>query len=148
MNMSGQQDLSAILHSEIDCSNVLMQFLTQEATALAEHNVAALQLVIQDKQNIILQLERLGQQREAILAASDADLLGESPELSNLWQKLLTVAGQCQQKNRINGSVIELGYRQSKQALDILKGGATQSELYNNSGQTTQSSRTSTIAKA
>lgn len=150
-----QQEVKQILQAEVECAHLLLKSLEQEYEALAEHNSAALEEVVLNKQEKIQQLEVVSRQREKLFAFFDgvktevnADesrqnkryQFNNDKQLVMLWNELLNLAEQCYEKNRVNGSIVELVSRQSRHALDILRGIAPDtsaaSELYDNAGHT------------
>ena len=150
-----QQEIKQILQTEVECVHLLLKSLELEYEALAEHNSATLEEVVRDKQEKILQLEVVSRQREKLLASFDsanADVeadesqqsrryqFNDNKQLTELWNELVKVAEECREKNRVNGSIVELVSRQSRHALDILRGIAPDmsaaSELYDNAGHT------------
>lgn len=151
---SKQQEIKQLFQQEVDCANKLLQSLDSEYSALAEYHTSALEEVVREKQNIILQLELISRQREELLAPMEGINISKSTEknqsyqfnddaqLSLLWNELISVAEKCREKNRINGSIVELVSKQSRHALDILHGilpnASSASELYDNAGQTTR----------
>lgn len=147
--MNNQEtQLMTLLQTEIGRTRDLFDSLELESEALVARDTAALEKVTENKLAQVRQLESLGQQRETLLTTIEGDPLYQHSQLSSVWQELLSLAKQCQQKNRINGSIIEVGFRQSQQALDILQGTSSKPELYNNAGQTTRSAKTGTLAQA
>ncbi len=154
-----QQEIKQILQAEINCAHHLLQSLEQEYEALAEHHSSALEEAVQDKLEKIKQFEIVSKRREELLASFDSlnegstnlgvnkvmqnrnhyfyDHFKGNKQLTELWNELLNVAEQCRDKNRVNGSIVELASRQSKHALDILRGITPDtSGLYDNTGQT------------
>lgn len=157
--LHGQRtELIRLLQREIECAGNLLESLEREYLALAQHQTTALEEVIADKQGKIRQLESIGQQRETLLASINmtADIwqnkagsgFDGDTQLSAFWQQLMSLATKCQAKNRINGSIVEVGYQQSRYALDILQGIPFSPELYDDSGQTTKSNKTHSLARA
>jgi flagellar biosynthesis/type III secretory pathway chaperone len=157
-----REELVQLLEREVECTRNLMQSLEIENEALSEHHTAALEEVIQDKQESIRQLESISHQRMLLLesittktAANDSYFNNDDNPISSndvqiaiLWKELMSLAEQCQKQNRINGSIVELGYQQSNYALDILRGTSSKSDLYDNNGQTTKSSPSKPITQA
>ncbi len=157
-----QQQLVSILQLELDHVKRLMLSLEAEYTALAEPHSTTLEEIVHSKQETIHELEQIGQQREALLGSINASAIEDSSNIGNpfmanrqlsiLWQELVSLAEQCQQKNRINGSIVELASRQSRHALDILHGISpklsSRPELYDQSGNKTQSAITHSLTKA
>ena len=149
------QEVKQILQTEVECVHLLLKSLELEYDALAQHNSAALEEVVRDKQEKIQKLEVVSRQREKLLASFDgvntdvnADenqqnkryQFNDDEQLAVLWSELVNLAEECCEKNRVNGSIVELVSRQSRHALDILRGIAPDalavSELYDNAGQT------------
>ena len=154
--------LVQLLQQEVECTRNLMQSLQIENEALSQHQTSTLEEVIQDKQESIKQLELISHRRVSLLkslstqdAANDSYFdRGDYPvnkndtQLVSLWKELMLLAEQCQKQNRINGSIVELGYQQSTYALDILRGTPNKSDVYDNTGQTTKDNPSNPITRA
>lgn len=122
-----REELVRILQQEVECSRNLMQSLEIENEALSEHQISALEDILQDKQENIKQLELIGHQRTMLIkslhtqsAANDTYFdRGNYPinendsQLIILWKELMLLAEQCQKQNRINGNIVELGHQSS-----------------------------------
>jgi len=160
-----QQQLVLLLQREINQVQHLMHELEQEYAALAEQHTASLEDIVRKKQETIRELERIGQQRDTLLASMNTTteeqlklaLHGSSTpsadkQLSVLWNELVLLAEKCQEMNRINGSIVELVSRQSRHALEILHGISpkltARPELYDQSGYKTISAETHSLTKA
>ena len=151
-----QSEIEQVFIREISCARMLLQSLDLEYDALAKQHADALEEVVREKQERINQLELISRQREKLLApfkvpAADDDdqatnqyQFGDNTRLNKLWDELVDIAEKCRDKNRVNGSIVELVSRQSRHALDILHGilpnTSSMSELYDNTGQATRSS--------
>ena len=140
--------LMLLLQGEIRHTRNLIETLEQESEALVTRDVSRLENITGIKLEQLRQLESIGKQREVALKGIDGDPLNDDPQLSALWQELMTLATQCAEQNRINGSVIDVNFRQSQQALDILQGKSGKAELYDQSGQTAAGTRLNTLAQA
>ncbi len=151
-----QQEIKQVFQKEIECAHMLLQSLDLEYEALAGHNADALEEVVSDKQQRVQQLELISRQREKLLVSLNGGgavnkntqhnrpfQVTGNKQLTDLWNELVDVAEKCRDKNRVNGSVVELVSKQSRHALDILQGilpeTSSISELYDNAGQTTKS---------
>lgn len=150
-----QQEIMQIFQKEIECAHMLLQSLELEYEALAKHHTDALNDAVQDKQAKIQLLESVSRQREELLACSSAITIKENnvadknyqfngnEQLAQLWNVLVDVAEKCRDKNRINGSIVDIVSKQSRHALDILQGilpdTSPVSEVYDQAGQTTKS---------
>ncbi len=149
LSNSEQQEIKQMLQMEVECAQLLLSALALEYKALAEHHPATLEAIVQDKQVKIQQLETTSRRREEFLVSlgitfdsinQDGDNSPGYPfngyrQLSELWEKLVNVAELCRDKNQVNGRIVELVFRQSRDALDILRGVAPDSSaLYDNLG--------------
>jgi len=149
-----QLEIKQVFQQEINCARLLLQSLDLEYDALAKHHADALEEVVRDKQERINQLELISRQREKLLAPFRSSEAGDdeqqsnyqfagNAELARLWDELVDIAEKCRDKNRVNGSIVELVSKQSRHALDILHGilpnTSPMSELYDNTGQATKS---------
>lgn len=149
------QQIKQEFQSEIECATMLLQTLDKEYDALAEHHTDALEEIVRFKQEKIQQLELISRHREKILESfSGVSVIKDNEhtqnydfkadkELNSLWNQLVDVAEKCRDKNRINGSIVDLVSKQTRHALDILQGispnSSSISELYDNAGHTTKS---------
>jgi flagella synthesis protein FlgN len=149
------QEIKQIFQKEIECAHLLLQSLDREYEALAKHHADTLSDAVTDKQEKIQQLELISRQREKLLASFDAVNIEKNSnqnkhyqfngnkQLQDLWNVLVDVAEKCRDKNRINGSIVEVVSKQSRHALDILQGilpdTSSISEVYDQAGQTTKS---------
>ena len=160
-----QQELELVLQREINQLQQLMHELEDEYAALAEQHTATLEDVVRKKQETIRELERVGHQRESLLASMNTTTEEQlqlavhqnatartGKQLSVLWNELVLLAEKCQEMNRINGSIVELVSRQSRHALEILHGISpklsARPELYDQSGYKTISAETHSLTKA
>jgi len=149
---SQQQVITQVLQAEVDCAHSLLQSLAQEYEALAEHHTATLEDVVRNKQEKIQQLDTATRKREQLLAVSEGVTVFSNKEskqhyqfngnkqLMNLWNELVDIAEKCREKNRVNGSIVDVMSKQSRRALDILHGivpgSSKNAEVYDQSGQT------------
>ena len=160
-----QQQLVLLLQREINQVQQLMHELEEEYAALAEQHTATLEDIVQKKQQTIRELERIGKQREALLASMNTTTEQQlklaknnstnpnaAGQTSVLWNELVLLADKCQEMNRINGSIVDLVSRQSRHALEILHGisplQTARPELYDQSGYKTISAETHSLTKA
>jgi flagella synthesis protein FlgN len=150
-----QAEIKQIFQEEIKAARMLLQSLDTEYEALAKHHADALEEVVRDKQERVNQLEQISRQREKLLVSFNGVNMktGEqgngqyqfagNKELADLWNELVDIAEQCRDKNRVNGSIVELVSKQSRHALDILHGilpdTSSISELYDDTGLATKS---------
>lgn len=154
-----ENELVQLLHREIEHIYNLMNLLEQESAALGEHHPTALEEVVTSKQEIIRQLELVNQERESLLATMKPGVnsnqlkrtaapFSNNKELTVLWDQLVSLAEKCQEQNRANGSIVELASRQSRHALDILRGISPGCELYDYTGHAHQPAESHSLTKA
>lgn len=149
---NAQYALLQLLQKEVGCVYQLLESLDLEYEALSSNKSEALEDVVRLKQEKIQQLESISSQREKLhpgasgASASDGveqDQFFGNQKISDLWNELVDVAEKCHEKNRINGSIVDIVSKQTRHALDILHGispgNKSESQLYNNTGQTTTS---------
>jgi len=150
------QALHQALQLEISCARQMLVALTDESEALGTREPEKLETATQIKHQKMQQLEQAGKERDRVLAtsASSQPPFTDNQALNVLWTELMQLAEQCQQLNRVNGSIIERGYQQSRHALEIFHGlDGTANTLtnnldgYNQNGQTTYSKRSRSIAQ-
>lgn len=141
-------ELYLLLEGEISCTRKLLETLNRETEILVDRDISALESFTAEKAELINQLKSIAEQRETLLTELADEPLKTDDQAATLWQDLMSLAANCQEKNHVNGSIIEIGYRQSQQALDILQGTARKPELYDHAGQTTRSGKSSTLARA
>src|SRR5690606_20378476 len=108
--------------------------LQQEHQALAELDSPTLEAVTLSKQQILQAIEQWAGERArlATTAGFDSDAMeafiasrDRQGQLAACWHELLEALRACQQQNRINGSVIELGRERLHAALGLLRGQAS-----------------------
>ncbi len=158
---NSERELAAVLQREINQLQNLMHALEQEYAALSEQQTETLEQVVSKKHENIRALEHLGEQREALLASMKtitqeqlSKAVGGDSDfwLAGLWNELVLLAAKCQDMNRVNGSIVELVSRQSRHALDILRGISpdpeARPELYDQSGYKTLSPQSHSLTKA
>lgn len=158
-----QQHFSQLLQREIELARALTIALDIEYKALSSPDTTGLVSIVAEKQDIIHALEAAGKQRETQLTALGVlegsntaheiqRVFNSTRQLSDDWDELLQLAAQCQEKNRINGSIVELGVRHSINALEILRGNVTgdaaTNNLYDHSGHTSNAAEKRSIAQA
>lgn len=155
LNNNSNQALNQALQLEISCAEQMLTVLNDESEALGTHEPEKLEAATQIKHQKMQLLEQAGKERDKMLTSTNSQPpFTDEPPLNSLWIRLMKLAEQCQQLNRVNGCIIERGYQQSRHALDILHGldGTTNTltkklDGYNQNGQTTYSSRSRSIAQ-
>lgn len=156
LSNNSNQALQQALQLEISCAEQMLIALEDESEALGTREPEKLEAATQIKHQKMQQMDQAGKERDRILSTSTNNQppFTDNQPLNTLWTNLMELAEQCQQLNRVNGSIIERGYQQSRHALDILHGlDGTANTLtkkldgYNQNGQTTYSNRSRPIAQ-
>lgn len=142
-------DLVKNLEAEIRTYQAFIQVLQTEQDALVQGDVDPLLELAQIKSEKVVLLSQLAEKRTRFLSARGCaqehggmkkwlqqQRNGDNPQITELWQQLLSLAENAQQLNQINGSMIDTRLRNNQQALAILQTAAKQSALYGPDGQT------------
>ncbi len=131
LSHSQQQQIGTLIRHEISALTQLLQLLDEEYTLLDGKQPDALQQLAQHKQQQLDALQQLSHRREytmSQLGISPAEQAGlpfaDGTDLQLLWQQMISLAQQCRHRNRINGSIVDTATRQTRQALEILRGAA------------------------
>jgi len=146
----------------VACSEQLLAMLERERNALSNQSAKELENTAFEKKllaDIIdkqtkecsqrLEQEGYGQGPQSISTfIQQATAEDAQQELSTLWQSLQENLGHCQDKNRLNGRVLESSQKRIKQAIDILHGQTPDGELYGRAGKTVSDSKAHTLSRA
>ncbi len=138
-----------LLNEEIREMEALARLLEKESHLLLSTRVAELEQLLEAKSLHVSELAALDSHREALFrelgiggnreqSSHALATLFPADGLDDLWQRLTTLAEECRRLNRINGATMEMGQAHLSQALEILRGGASQTTLYNPEGEKTR----------
>lgn len=141
--------LPVLLGRELDVFRSFHQLLETEQAALLKGDVEHLLPLAPKKNDMVAELARLGETRNALLNAATGatNQLGMSAWLATFdpedrsgvgkqWQALLDLARRAKGLNETNGQVINSRLASNEQALEILMGAnATTTRLYGRDGQ-------------
>ncbi|MCW8906400.1 MAG: flagellar protein FlgN [Sedimenticola sp.] len=150
-----QQQLSQLVSAEYACAQSLLELLQKEQQILKSADADALESISQEKQQLVIRMHRQARQREQLVdrlqAGGDINellktLSGSEP--ARLWQQLGEIAARLQQQNEINGGMVALNQRHTRQALDILCGRSGNREIYGARGEYRQMESGKPLAKA
>ncbi|MBK1673459.1 flagellar biosynthesis protein FlgN [Ectothiorhodospira shaposhnikovii] len=153
-NGSFPEQLEQILTHSVREAMSLEHALQLESQALGSRDLDSLNLAVADKQQRVQQLEMLTRQQGALLKREnyantahgmacclrDWDAEGV---LTPVWERLVEIMERCRLLNLTNGGVVETKRRQVNQALHILRGEDSRTELYGPQGQATSSATNS-----
>lgn len=147
--IASPSDLVKNLEAELRAFQEFIQVLQTEQDALVQGNVDPLLELARIKSEKVVLLSQLAKNRTRFLSAQgyspehggmtkwlQQQRDGGIPQVAELWQRLLTLAGNAQQLNQINGGMIDTRLRNNQQALAVLQVAANQSALYGSDGQT------------
>lgn len=151
--------LHELLNRAVRESLLLEAALERETRALSTHDVDALQQAVNAKHQAVQGLEAVSQEQAALLQAGGfaADTPGMEACLRAwdlegrtrpLWGRLQDSMERCRRHNQINGGLVQTQQHQVQQALQILRGEDTRTELYDPRGRTVASSAPRSISQA
>ncbi|MDH5180189.1 MAG: flagellar protein FlgN [Gammaproteobacteria bacterium] len=162
MNLSRLADLELLLRDMYEALSELAMVLENEHHALETTDVDKLHQAAVRKEGLSDKLEKLEQQRVALLSRAnktpdkesmllfiDEAAGNRSESMHSIWQMVEELAVRCDTQNRINGIVIENSKRQTQAALAILRGHLTaEDKLYGADGGTVSQVQNSSLARA
>lgn len=140
-------DLLRTLQTEADAVARFADLLRQEQNTLAIGDVDALTPLIEQKNSVAAELTACAQRRNALLAAEGLtpDRTGieawcalhpANTDVSAAWSRILLLARDAHELNRVNGELIQIRMQHNAQGLEALLGASRSLELYGPDGQT------------
>jgi len=141
------QRLGKLLKQEIYATQTLSMSMQTEHDALVSRDTDALQQAVDDKRLAVEALIKLEQERTALMESagylptpdgmlSCLDWCDKDGHITELWQQLLALAGDCKEQNSRNYRQVEIGSRYIYQTLCILRGEDPDSGVYGPDGDT------------
>lgn len=135
------------LETEADAVSRFVELLKLEQNALASGDIDKIVGFTQDKSTLANELTSLAIQRNSTLAGLglDADKAGietwfkrHPPDVraENAWSRILSLAGEARELNRVNGELIQIRMQHNAQALAAMQGASRSLHLYGPDGQT------------
>lgn len=129
------QDLPALLDARLREMFALAQALArvtaEEGLALRDADIDALNEKVQRKQQIVSELIRHDtefrtnlQSRGAANSADVTEFLKQqfgNPQLPEIWNEYLVLMRECDRHNRENSSLVNVGLRHTRQAIEFLR---------------------------
>lgn len=148
MAAGDSMDLLHTIETEADVVLKFVELLKREQATLGQGDIDGLTLLIEEKDDVAAKLGALGEQRNAALAAQglQADRDGieawlerhpADTRVRNAWSRILPLAREARELNRVNGQLIQIRMQHNTQALDSLLGASRRLQLYGPDGQTT-----------
>jgi flagellar biosynthesis/type III secretory pathway chaperone len=144
-------ELDRLFQRQLQNTNNLLRILKAEYGALDENNITEFEDIVKQKQQCATELERCEKQifellnKSGFSAGNDGleQLMAQTENdkafagLHNTWNQLLESTLKCNEQNHTNARVINLASISVRQALQIISGQEPDTELYNQSGKTT-----------
>ena len=150
MAMTSSKQLQSILQAEQHISDQLLEIMMAERSALIESDTDVINDMSAKKQPLVLQLEQMGRQRDAVLQADGltADKDGLAAYIANQTQEdevaLNTILGQlkttaqaCRENNQINGGIVNVNRLHLQRAMNIFRGRDVDASSYGPGGEYT-----------
>jgi flagella synthesis protein FlgN len=150
MAMTSLQQLRSVLLGERDTASALLKLLKSERDALTRSDTEVMNAMSAQKQPLLVKLEQLGRQREAILHAegfsSDKEGMeafienqtaADAAELNAILKSLRLAAHGCRENNQINGGIVNVNRQYLQKAMSILRGRDANATAYGPGGEYT-----------
>jgi flagella synthesis protein FlgN len=140
-------DLFRTLTAEAEAVLRFVDLLKQEQQTLANGDVETLTSLIPQKNSLASELTTLAKQRNTSLAAEGfgPDRAGidawcnrhpTKNKVSTVWSRILSLASEARELNRLNGELIQIRMQHNTLALEALQGASRPLNLYGADGQT------------
>jgi len=144
----------------IELLETLNTLLIAERSALRERDTANIQSTLNQKNDLLKQLELNGTARSQLLAS--AGLKGDEHGMESYLESLPVTASQlkqqwltlkeklqtCKDANQINGTIVHRSKTQVEALLNILRGQSGQQKIYNDAGKSSSVGGGHSLAKA
>ncbi|MES9964960.1 MAG: flagellar protein FlgN [Candidatus Sedimenticola sp. 20ELBAFRAG] len=153
-----QQPLANLLSAELATANQLKSLLEQEYETLRSGNPDQIMAVAQEKESVLQRMRQHDRDRQRFIGrisiatgkesvSAVLESLPEGSPAQKLWHELQEVASALHQQNTINGGMVALGQRHTRQALDILSGKKHDGDTYGPGGEQRGGASTDPLAK-
>lgn len=141
-------DFVQIITAEAEAVEQFVDLLKLEQVTLSNGNSDELPALAEQKSKLATHLNSLARQRNTSLAAQglDADRKGveswcvkypDKKTARMTWTKILSLAGEARELNRLNGELIQMRMQYNAKALEALQGVRNSLDLYGPDGQST-----------
>jgi len=122
MNQDARRRLEDLLDREIEVARSLAATLAAERTALTGDSPDAVTQSAAEKVEFLGTIERLEEERRTLCAAPQAP--GIAATVAERWRALMELMAGCRTANEVNGHIIHVRQHQTRQLLDIVRGGS------------------------
>ncbi|WP_457666089.1 flagella synthesis protein FlgN [Thiolapillus sp.] len=153
--------LFVLLERELKAMGELKQILDRETTALTyERDSELLLQLVSEKDLQVDKLKELESERSRLLDSvgidndpeQTTDFLNseiQAQPLQHLWEQLLSLTTQCQESNRLNGTIIKLDSQHLHEALGLLRAeNSSDHHNYGPQGHTTKANASRLLGQA
>jgi flagellar biosynthesis protein FlgN len=134
--------------AEVEAVQQFVDLLKLEQGTLSKGKTDDLPAFAEQKSKLALHLNSLATQRNTSLAAQGfvSDRIGVESWCAKYpgqktakmaWTKILSLAGEARELNRLNGELIQMRMHYNAKALEALQGGRNSLDLYGPDGQST-----------
>ncbi len=150
MATTSAKQLHSILQAEQHISSQLLDIMKAERTALIASDTDVMNSMSEKKQPLVLQLEQLSRQRDALLQVEgftpDKDGLAayidnQTPQdtatLNTILGQLKNTARACRENNQINGGIVNVNRQHLQRAMNIFRGRDANPSSYGPGGEYT-----------
>lgn len=150
MAISAADQMLSIMLAELDAATSLLALLEQERQALIKSDFVTINEMNTQKQPFIVELERLGRNRDALLkmagfpagkqgmdAFVDNQDAATQSRLTDTLNHLKQAAKVCRSNNQINGGIVNVNRQFLVRALNILRGREAEASAYGPGGEYT-----------
>ncbi|PCJ31076.1 MAG: flagellar biosynthesis protein FlgN [Gammaproteobacteria bacterium] len=148
MAMTSFQQMRSILIAEKETAMQLLSLLEGERDALTKSDSAMIDASTAKKQPLVVKLEKLGRQREMVLASEGFSSGKEGLEafienqtgqnatgLTNIVSSLKIIAKACKTHNQINGGIVNVNRQHLQRAMNLLRGRESHPTSYGPGGE-------------
>ena len=152
--------LSSSMTQGIELLESLNTLLIAERTALKERNTANIESALEQKTELLKQLEQKATARSQLLSNSGFDgneqgmeqylnsLNNSAEPLKQQWLVLKEKLETCKESNQINGAIVQRSKTQVETLLNILRGQSGQQNIYSDTGKSNSIAAGHSLAKA
>jgi flagellar biosynthesis protein FlgN len=136
--------------------NKLLKVLSREQSSLVVANVEAIEMLMEEKSELLRLINIAVKSRYAALAAKGFESnetgmiawlkVQANPATNEMWQNFQKSLSQAKEMNRLNGMLINRHFNRNQQLLNHLQGNSGRTDVYAKNGQAkTHSSSRSTL---
>lgn len=135
---SATPELETVIAQHLTCCTSLLTILERERNALIANDQSGLQQISALKLELVKELQHLGEQLQFLQRGATVDALIDAhpaaTQLFTQWQKLMTLAHDCEKANFANGALLDERQAQIRRALNSLFSNSESTALYSAGG--------------